>query len=247
MNGEPIKYIKNRKYIKGKFSKKTPEDYTSQITVGQTYGVWRVVSSEVLLTKQGPKVLVECPHGQKHILLANLKRGVSTKCLKCPKTGLKDYKKLRARWQQIIKRCYDERSPVYHRYGGRGITVSQEFKDPRTFCSYVNSLPRTPDQYHLDRIDNDKGYERGNLRWSTPKENNRNKENHHYVTLNGIKMCKTEFIEKHTQLSRTAVENMVAKGISYEEISRMPKGTSLRYYKRTGEFKVCRSRWSNIP
>lgn len=247
MSGEKIVFIKNRKYINGKFAKKTPEDFKGVVTLGQTFGRWCVVSEEVSITKHGPAALVRCAHKEKYVLINNLFSGKSTGCLSCPDTGLEDYILLRGRWEQIIERCLNPDSKAYSRYGGRGITLSDEFKDCRVFCSYIAALPnKGGNNVHLDRIDNNRGYERGNLRWATPSENNRNKDNLHWVVFNGRKMCLQEFIENHTGLARGAVTRMLKKGISPEIISTLKKGQYIRYTGCGNEYEVCSTRWSDI-
>ncbi len=73
------------------------------------------------------------------------------------------------RWKKIMDRCYKEGSNNYENYGGRGILVSDEFKDPRIFIEYIKSLPiptSNNKRLSLDRIDVNGNYERGNLRWA---------------------------------------------------------------------------------
>lgn len=247
MSGEKTQFIRNRKYVAGKFSGKTLEDYRGIVTLGQMFGQWCVQSEEVRLGKYGPEILVKCNHTEKYVLYQNLKQGKSTHCPKCPKSGIEGMKKLRGRWEQIMDRCYNPEAKNYDRYGGRGIYVSEEFKDSRTFCRYVKTLPKDSDRHtHLDRIDNNKGYERGNLRWSTPSQNNRNKENLNWIILNGEKMCLQDFLEKHTDLSRSGVKALIKKGVSPEQISQLKRGESLRYCERSKQFKIRRTRWANI-
>lgn len=82
-------------------------------------------------------------------------------------------------WLDIHRKCYNPKSVEYVRYGaiGRGIQDSW-FADPTAFVSYVLSLPDFDHTKSLDRVDNDKGYEEGNLRWATAKQQARNRK--HY-------------------------------------------------------------------
>lgn len=77
-------------------------------------------------------------------------------------------------------RCYDKNSRRYKDYGGRGIKLFPLWK--KYLCEmamYIETnLGKKPGpEYSLDRIDNNKGYEPGNLRWATIIMQNRNKRN----------------------------------------------------------------------
>lgn len=79
------------------------------------------------------------------------------------------------RWRCLRQRCYNPRHPNFNVYGARGVTVAEEFRDNVVaFVNYVRSLPGADIRLTLDRIDPDRGYERGNLRWATRKQQSRN-------------------------------------------------------------------------
>lgn len=72
-------------------------------------------------------------------------------------------------------RCYDTNHKMYYRYGGRGITVCNEWKDNfEAFYAWAveNGFDKT---LTLDRIDGDKGYSPENCRWADRKEQYLNK------------------------------------------------------------------------
>lgn len=85
-------------------------------------------------------------------------------------------------WIDMKKRCYNPITHNYHRYGGRGITVCEEWlRDFQAFYEwaiahgYDENAPYM--QCTIDRIDNDKGYSPDNCRWVDAATQNRNKSN----------------------------------------------------------------------
>lgn len=76
-------------------------------------------------------------------------------------------------WRNMLMRCYNPKYQGYRYYAERGIGVCDEWqKDFWAFASHVGDKP-TP-KHTLDRSDNAKGYEPGNVRWATVQEQRRN-------------------------------------------------------------------------
>lgn len=79
------------------------------------------------------------------------------------------------------QRCYDTNSPAYQNYGGRGITVCEEWLKSRPFCEWIDEhLGPCPDGYTLDRINNDGNYEPGNVQWSSRHDQSINQRERKY-------------------------------------------------------------------
>ena len=124
-----------------------------------------------------------------------VKQGRSTQCFSCAnkKHGCCHHK-LYATWNNQWQRCNNPKNPHYNYYGDRGIKFSLEFEDITVWLNYVENLPNVYKKgYSLDRIDNEKGYEEGNLRWvnkSIQTQNTRllyksNSSGYRGVTKNG--------------------------------------------------------------
>jgi hypothetical protein len=86
-------------------------------------------------------------------------------------------------WRSMHKRCKDPKTNRYENYGGRGITVCEDWQDFHAFLKDVGYRPSR--KHQLDRIDSDKGYFKENVRWVTAKENTRNKSNYKPVSWEG--------------------------------------------------------------
>lgn len=80
-------------------------------------------------------------------------------------------------WQGMKRRCYNENDKNYKYYGGRGITVCDEWRNNfTTFYNWAIENGYT-DDLTIDRINNDGNYEPSNCRWVTMAQQNRNKRN----------------------------------------------------------------------
>ena len=90
---------------------------------------------------------------------------------------LEHRQRLLNRIASILARCHTKTCKAYAHYGGRGILVHEPWRTDRAaFLRYLVSLPHWDDAARdIDRVDNSKGYEPGNLRFATRSENARNK------------------------------------------------------------------------
>ena len=74
---------------------------------------------------------------------------------------------LYTRWLSTTQRCCNPNHISYKNYGARGILLAVDLSSFEDYKAYVESLPGyDPENGSLDRIDNYKGYEKGNLRWA---------------------------------------------------------------------------------
>ncbi len=79
-------------------------------------------------------------------------------------------------WHSAKSRCQNPTDRAYADYGGRGITMSAEFSS--SFEAFIEHVGWRPTAKHtIERIDNERGYERGNLKWATRAEQGRNRRN----------------------------------------------------------------------
>ena len=79
-------------------------------------------------------------------------------------------------WVAMRFRCYNPKSEKYHRYGGRGIKICDEWLDPTNFVTWIlENLGRPPEGHTLDRINNDGNYEPSNVRWADAYQQTHNR------------------------------------------------------------------------
>lgn len=86
----------------------------------------------------------------------------------------KTYTSIYSRWKAIKRRTMKPSATGYKNYGGRGIFLCEEWIN--SFNKFYEYIGDPPDPKHtIERIDNSKGYEIGNIRWATYQEQQRNK------------------------------------------------------------------------
>ena len=93
-------------------------------------------------------------------------------------------------WVNIKTRCLNHKAVNYHNYGGRGITICNEWQnDFQAFYDYVSKLEHFNEKgYSLDRINNNGNYEPNNLRWADLKTQSRNTRANLIVIYKGKSM-----------------------------------------------------------
>ena len=75
-------------------------------------------------------------------------------------------------WIAMMRRCFDPRHPAYENYGGRGITVCEDW---RSILAWFADMGERPAGCSLDRIDPNGNYEPGNCRWADAEQQTQNR------------------------------------------------------------------------
>ena len=86
-------------------------------------------------------------------------------------------------WCGVKARCLNKKSPLYPRYGARGVRLCKRWLKFENFLGDMG--PRPSRAYSIDRINNNKGYYPSNCRWATSKEQARNRTCNHKIRLAG--------------------------------------------------------------
>ena len=93
--------------------------------------------------------------------------------------------RLHKTWSGMKDRCLNPNNKAYERYGGRGITICDEWRDDfQAFYGWAMSNGYS-DSLTIDRVDSNGNYAPSNCRWITNKEQQNNKRNNRYLTYNG--------------------------------------------------------------
>lgn len=78
-------------------------------------------------------------------------------------------------WANMVSRCTNPKFDSFPWYGGRGISVCQEW---RTFSTFLNDMGIAPEGLTIDRINVNGNYCKQNCRWATWLEQASNKQKH---------------------------------------------------------------------
>ena len=128
---------------------------------------------------------------------------------------------------EIKQRCYNPNNQNYHNYGGRGITMCDEWKNNfQNFYDWSMSHGYS-DDLTIDRIDNNGNYEPSNCRWVDMKKQTRNNSRNHIVKLNGIERPLIEWTEIY-KINYKTVRDRLKRGWDYEKALTEPVETKFR-------------------
>ena len=107
-------------------------------------------------------------------------------------------------WKTIKQRCLNPKNVSYHNYGGRGITICDDWKNDY-FCFYEWSINNGyKEGLSIDRINNNGNYEPNNCRWTTRIVQNNNTRANNYITINNETKTLAEWC-RHYNISYSLV------------------------------------------
>lgn len=144
----------------------------------ERYGKWLVLADWGRLiinykNHTGLAKLCVCDCGTfRRVTCKNLNNGTSKSCGCSVKTAAKTHgmqgTQIYEIWASMKNRCTNPKKKDYKYYGGRGITVCEEWKN--SFENFYKDMGDCPEGMSLDRIDTNGNYELSNCKWSTKKE-----------------------------------------------------------------------------
>lgn len=182
--------------------------------IGKVYGNLTVLGLFVAEGEQVSRASCVCTCG-KHTAprLKDVKNGKTTSCgcqgalIRAESVTKHALSKTReySIWLAMMQRCNNANHKDYKHYGGRGLKVSPELT---SFPVFYEHLGQAPDGHTLDRIDVNKGYELGNVRWASRKVQSRNKRNNRALTYGDKSMCVADWVDE-TGLSSSLIINRI--------------------------------------
>lgn len=143
-----------------------------------------------------------------------LVKEVSAKNAKC--THKQSYSRLYTIWIGMKQRCYYENHKHFKHYGGRGITVCDEWKDDFQAFHDWSISHGYEDNLTIDRIDVNGNYEPSNCKWASTKVQGNNKRTNHTLELNGEIHTVSEW-SKITGIPNSTIHNRLKAGWTIEK------------------------------
>lgn len=124
-------------------------------------------------------------------------------------------------WAGMIQRCTNPNTKAFPGYGGRGISVCDEWR--ASFEQFLADMGRKPTIHHsIERIDNDGGYEPRNCRWADKRSQMRNRRSTRTINWQGREVCLQDAAEE-AGLPQSTLFNRLRLGWSVERAMTTPK------------------------
>ena len=166
--------------------------------IGNVYGSW--------LVQEGPTkgkkyycVCLACGKTTKYVKGYDLVNGRTTTCRSCATRlrrethGMSKSPEYNT-WVHMNQRCHNPNNKDYENYGGRGITVYPLWRDSFE-AFYMMIGPRPFPEATIERIDYDKGYYPGNVKWIGREEQVLNKRDNIYLEIGGESKTVSQWAE----------------------------------------------------
>ncbi len=187
------------------------------------------------LSFKGRKVLCKCLCGSERLVsLHSLVNGVSRSCgcykREVAKKLMTTHGLCRTRvhraWESMKRRCSNPKDKRYADYGGRGITVCDEWQKFSSFYEFVLSIlpdgeTSIPAGMSIDRMENSRGYEPGNIRIADRKTQGRNTRANRVICVGGVSRCVSEWSEIYG-VRHSTISSRLKSGWGEEEAVTLP-------------------------
>ena len=120
-------------------------------------------------------------------------------------------------WTSMKQRCLNPNNKAYKNYGGRGITICDDWKN--NFITFYDWAMNNgyKENLSIDRIDNDGNYQPDNCRWVTRKEQNRNYRKNINVIYENTEYCLKDLSVK-LNINYKYLHKKYKKGMKIEDI-----------------------------
>lgn len=105
-------------------------------------------------------------------------------------------------WRGMWARCTNPQHPAYLNYGGRGISVCSQWG---SFQNFLDDMGERPEDYEMDREDNDGNYQPGNCRWAPRHTNLQNTRKSKVWVVEGREYPSSREAAKAEEVTRATI------------------------------------------
>ena len=200
-------------------------DSKQRITIGNKYGRLTVVSSAGKTKDGRQQFFCVCECGKELVVLGKSLKSGNTKSCGCYRHeagivantthGMSKTHIYRI-WASMKDRCFRPKNTNFQRYGGRGITVCQEWLSFENFWDWAKNNGYK-EGLSIDRINANGNYEPSNCRWITMCEQASNKRSNVFFTFNGETHTMKQWSEI-TGINYYTMQNRYKAGKTIDEI-----------------------------
>jgi hypothetical protein len=199
---------------------------------GQVFGRWTVLGRAGTYKRESTwTVVCSCKLAIVRVLrAAMLKKGKSKSCgclnleliaERNKSHGLTNHQ-LFDKWQNMRGRCYNPNNPKYPRYGGRGITICDSWKDDfQAFYNWSLTNGWAP-ELTIDRVNNDGPYCPENCRWTTIEVQANNRSTNVIVNIYGQTMPLQLAMKQYGACDPSLASSRIKKGWDHEKAITTP-------------------------
>ena len=210
--------------------------YQKHELLGKKFGQLTVIEQLPTNSHGEKKWLCVCDCGNKHEATSyNLAHGKTTRCAECSYKAIAKKNITHGRtpkhmfycYTNMKTRCYNQNYYLFQHYGGKGITVCNEWLGENGFqnfrkWSFENGYS---EKMSIHRIANEKVYSPDNCRWTTMTVQQNNRTNNRMITVNGITDTMANWSRKNG-IPYSTVQQRLARGWSEQDAVTIPlKGT----------------------
>lgn len=170
---------------------------------GQRFG--RLVAISYAGRKSSARWLCQCDCGNHKVVSVDHLRNGDTRscgCLRTEATRERSLKHGQANktpeykvWCGMLRRCYNSHERSYPDYGGRGITVCDQWHQFENF--FADLGPRPTADHSIERIDTNGPYSPDNTRWATKKEQDNNRRSNIHIEFQGEILTLSQWAERY--------------------------------------------------
>lgn len=129
-------------------------------------------------------------------------------------------------WSGMIERCTNPKHKQFGNYGGRGVTVCDQWRSFAAFGDWAAANGYS-DNLQIDRRDNSRNYHPDNCAWVSQSANARNKRSNYNVSAYGETRCATDWaLDPRCSVSPATIKHRIEKlGLTPEAAIANPRSS----------------------